>query len=72
MNLVFYVDAQGVGFGYENPDEPTKAGYGFFRDPETRKIMLWVETDLPEAKAVKFTHGLRKQLLKKRQWGINP
>ncbi len=72
MNQVFYVDTEGKGFGRENPNEPTKAGYGFFFDPIERKIMLWVEVNLPDAEAVKYVHRLRKQLLKKRLWGKNP
>ena len=69
MNQVFYVDAEGKGFGCENPDEPTGNDYGFFFDPISRKIMLWVETNMPEAESVKYVQQFRKQLLKKKQWG---
>ena len=72
MNQVFYVDMEGRGFGTQNPDEPTGTGYSFFRDPETRKIMLWVECALPGKEAVGHVHRVRKSLLKKHLWGRNP
>ena len=69
MNRVFYTDREGQGFGAENPDEPAKAGYGFFFDEISRKIMLWVESELSDAEAVAYVHRLRKRLLKKHLWG---